>query len=103
DSGVPELGADQAFVRADETVEGALRERQRHVGPRRRVGDRAEEAGAPGLAGAAGVTNLHALEIGERRDRLVGAVPVLETEIEIGSEHMRPQLLLDLGIEELAR
>jgi hypothetical protein len=102
DAGIPQFPGNQTLVRTDQPVEGALRQRQRHVGPRCRVGDRAEKTRAPGLAGAAGVADLHALEVGQCRDRLVGRVPVLEAEIEIGSEHMRAQLLLDLRVEILA-
>ena len=102
DAGIPKFRADQAFVRRHQPVKGALRQRQRHVGPSRGVRNRAEEPGAPGLARATGIADLHALEVGKGRDRLVRTVPVLESEIEIRAKHVRAQLLLDLAVEELA-
>ena len=96
DAGFPQLGRGDALVGRDEAVERALRQRQRHVRPRRGVGNAAEETDAPADAGPARAADLQPLDIFERVKRLLRRVPVLEAELEPGPDDLDPQLGLEL-------
>src|SRR5205814_7167360 len=90
-----------AFVGGGERIERALRERQRNVGPRGEVRNRAEEFGARELAGAPGGADLHPGKIGEVVERLARAVVIAEAELEPRTEHLDAELALDLRVDLL--
>src|SRR6516165_6107153 len=66
DPSLPQFGRRAALIRTDESVERALRQRQRHIGPGRDVGDRMHEGDAPRNTGASGTANFEPIEIVER-------------------------------------
>src|SRR5262249_6436313 len=88
-AGLPELAARHCFKGCDQAVEGALRERERHVRQWRGIGDRSHEVGPPGLPYSAGVADLQSLEIAESVQLLRGAEPVEEAVVEPRTDDMR--------------
>ena len=83
------LALTHAFIGADQPVERALRQRQRHVRPGGGVGDAAEEVDAPVMPAPPGLRIFMPLRSASELSGLLGAVPVLEAEIEPRAEHMR--------------
>src|SRR6516165_11012162 len=100
DPSLPQFGRRAALIRTDESVERALRQRQRHIGPGRDVGDRMHEGDAPRNTGASGTANFEPIEIVEPFNSLLGQVPVLVTELQPAPENMRVQLCLKLLFDQ---